>query len=98
MIEWQEDTSLILEWPLVFTAYNREGGLKPVTTEDFNNPQDIYVDWLNLMFTFSVFPGEYYNNNLNDNLFRIFNKSTLTVTFTAHSQLLMLSCSIGTPM
>ena len=32
------------EWPLVFTAYNREVGPKPDTIEDFNNPQNIYVD------------------------------------------------------
>ena len=46
---------MTLEWPLVFAAFNREGGLKPVTTEDFNNPQDIYVDGIRLVFIFLSF-------------------------------------------
>jgi hypothetical protein len=102
MIEWQEDTSLIPEWPLVFTAYNREWGLKPVTIEYFSNLQDIYVEWLDLVFTLSPFQSEYYDNNPNNNFFRMINESTMTVTFPAHSQFthtfLFHWCSYVTPL
>lgn len=54
--------------------------------------------WTDLRYCspFSAFSGEYYDSSLNDNFFRIFNKSVLTVTFPAHSQLLIFSSSTGT--